>query len=32
MLFRDRNNMGKAHDLLDVLTKGSPDDSEHTTH
>jgi len=23
--------MGKAHDLLDVLTKSSPDDSEHTT-
>ena len=24
--------MGKAHDLLDVLTKSSQDDSEHTTH
>jgi transposase len=24
--------MGKAHDLLDVLTKSSRDDSEHTTH
>jgi transposase len=24
--------MGKAHDLLDVLTKRSPDDFEHTTH
>ena len=23
--------MGKAHDLLDVLTKRSRDDSEHTT-
>ena len=23
--------MGKAHDLLDVLTKSSQDDSEHTT-
>ena len=24
--------MGKAHDLLEVLTKRSQDDSEHTTH
>jgi len=24
--------MGKAHELLEVLTKSSRDDSEHTTH
>ena len=24
--------MGKAHELLEVLTKSSQDDSEHTTH
>ena len=24
--------MGKAHDLLEVLTKRAQDDSEHTTH